>query len=1496
VRRLLVPVVLGLLWSCATLFAALTHSNLPVFRAAAADVGNWLLADAFYGTLRIGTPSRLSLEQLHVGSVRLADEEGRVIVELREVRVELDAWDNVGRWMSALDKLTIALPHARIERAHVDLVPHPETGEPTLVRALTPRPGRASTSQAKEPKREVRVFFPVLEFGRVTAGASEFTTLEPTLSSVRSQLLVTGKGVALDVHELGANVKGVGGHELAGTGSLKLRAPGKTQATFVGFLGEVELQAAATIEGTRIELDASSQAAKPDAMKRLLSAWPFRQPVSGNVRAEGQLPDISARAEFATETSSLSVAGQAHLAEPIRGQFDLTFRSIDARAFLPEFPETKLNATAKVAFETTGDASNPLRAGLEAETEATVIAGNEIPALSVDLDYERSLLRGDLHIREPNLPVQATLEARDERHVEARLTVPPFALEKSRRIPRGPTGIVSLTGVLSLDEDTLQADLSGRANGFRYRDFSAERIDFDIRGTSSLIDLGKPDLHTELSLRNLRYQVIRYDSAQLEARGTPQKQRVSAKLRDADGRKLDIAGFVDHTGRLTNVSLKAERHGVAIAATIDHADPTVPAIEVSHLELAHDSARLVGKVRYRPGLLEGELSAQSVDVARVAAAFGLANAKLRGTLDSDSTFALGSDLSRARLSIGLSNGAFDNWGRTNLNLDATLEGQQVTGSLAGRDETSGVLAAATLDMRLAGHALEPDSYTGATGSAELSVNNVRLAGLDVLLADERVSDLDGLLGMRARLERHTASGWPSALVELGAQGLGARLKLGQESRELRDVAIYTSAMFDAAEKRVFGSGVVADAHGSLVTLTGATVFDPDAVVKDPKAALRAFQSEPINVVVSVPRRSFDAFPLVQTSEVPAGSFDAQLTLYGSPNAPRISALVELHDVAPRENLSRPVSLQISAQYAPDQGDLDATLQGTHAGRNVLFGKIAGTIPVSALFGVARWSAEARLGLDHLPIDLIPAVAASEVSGDATGTIELSREGEAALVAQLDIDDIHVAHSPLGNGSLIVKGSPGEALLNFTLMDLKRTLNVKALALGQDPEQLPLPHQLQSLGVAVQSRRANAALLGPALRDVLGRLKGDLDVDATWFGERLADDTWSSRIEGRAEISRGNAYVDALGLELHDVRAEIRARPAAERTLVEIRTVTAKARTTAVNFEGSGQLYLEGSTLIGGDADVLLRSVPLTLEGLSLGKASGRARCVLERTSGWDVEGPHLGKDYLAINLDLEHWNLKAARSAGRQLIDVSSNPDVVVLQAEPVTVDRPDLTPYRVFIRLRPGARFGFGDISLPLEGEVQADWDGKSRVRGELRLAPGSRLPIMGKRFDVLAGTVRLDPENLGNPELDIALSGATPDGNLVHLTVAGTVQEPILDPPASELEALFGGSTATLLGGGVQALGFNELLGESVGNVELRVDAGDEEEDDPSYAAAVQIGPNLWFEGGYKRAQDGGVNQGETDVFSGTVDYRFRESWSLKSRLGNTGGGVDVLWQHRY
>lgn len=1480
--------------------ALLVHSNLPVVRRAAADLGNWLLQDAFYGRLELGTPSRLSLERLDLHEVRLSDEHGQPIVLLNQVRVELAAWSNLMRWLDGEEKLTIALPHARIESTHVEVLADPHTGEPTLVRALTPRPSqKTGVKKAAGPRREVRVFFPVLELGKVTAKASAFSELEPTLTNVQSQLLITQKGAALDIVRLGANVKGVLGNDLLGTGTLKLRAPGLTQATFAGFLGDVELQLSAAIEGTRVQLDAQSHSASPSGMRQIVEAWPFREPVSAELHASGELPQLDVRARCTTETSSVDVDGRLDLGTPTSGRFDVVLRNVDARAFHEKAPHTSIDAVANVAFDDRGAPPNRFQATVSAKTEATVIASNDVPPLELELGYREGILSGQLHILEPKTQMTADVRVEPEGRVRAKVHVPQFPIQASRRIPRGPRGLLALEADLDFDGETLSARARGRADRFQLGQLTANRVDFDVRATAPRTQLDEPRLSLELDLDQARFEAVHYGKVHVEAKGDRHRARTSAKLNDPDGRSLEVAGLVYETGRVEDVTLTAKRYGVVLKADVAHADPSIPAIEVSSLTLNDGDAQLDGKVRYRPGLLEGELTARDVHLTRLAEVFGLSSKELRGTLNSESSFALGKDLSRARLIIALSDAAIGSWGRARLELDATLRGQSIEGSIAGSDQLTQILLSSTFDVELAGHALELESYLGATGTAEVSINNVRLDGLDALVTDGSVSDVEGLVGLRARLERTEPVGWPSALVELGAQGLGGKFKLGEETREVHGFASYSSVMFNAGEKRVFGSGMLGDPSGPLFTVTGTVALDPDAFVADYKAAFHAFQTQPMNLVIGVPRRSLDAFPLVEPSDVPNGAFSGQLTLFGTPSEPKLSALLDLYELSPRDDHSHPMSVKITAQYAPDRGDIDATMDGTLQGERVLRGKLVGAIPLGALMGVARWNADAEVVLDRFPLELVPTLASAQVAGRASGVLQLTHSGSLSLGAELALDEARVGQAPLGTGTLSVKGTPGQATAQLRFTDPGRVLEAKLLALGADPEQLPLPNQVKSVGISLSGQRVNAALLGPSLRDVVARLQGDLDLDVTCFLERsgeASDARWSSRIEGRAELVRGGAYVDALGIELHDIEAQLRARPAADRTLIELTTLAAKARTNTVNFEGRGQLYIEGAEVGGGDAELLLRSVPITLQGLSLGKASGRASLSLERAKGWDVPGPHEGSDYLVINLDLDQWNMKAARTVGRRLIELSSNPDVLVLQAQRPVRARTQRTPVRVYVTLERGARFGFGDISLPLEGEAQADYDDHMSLSGELRLMPGSRLPIMGMRFDVLSGTIRLNPEELNNPELDIALSGTTPDGNVVHVTIRGTVKEPEMDPPPSELQALLGGGAATLLGGGVQALGFNELLGESVGAVELRVEAGAEEEDDPSYAAAVQIGPDLWFEGGYQRAQDSGLNQNQSDVFSGSVDYRFRQNWSLKTRLGNAGGGVDVLWQHRY
>jgi hypothetical protein len=66
------------------------------------------------------------------------------------------------------------------------------------------------------------------------------------------------------------------------------------------------------------------------------------------------------------------------------------------------------------------------------------------------------------------------------------------------------------------------------------------------------------------------------------------------------------------------------------------------------------------------------------------------------------------------------------------------------------------------------------------------------------------------------------------------------------------------------------------------------------------------------------------------------------------------------------------------------------------------------------------------------------------------------------------------------------------------------------------------------------------------------------------------------------------------------------------------------------------------------------------------------------------------------------------------------------------------------------------------------------------------------------------------------------------------------------------------------------------------------------------VPIGDQLWFEGSYKALSTRDANDANatnaSSAWSGTVDWRFRRNWSLRTELGTIGTGVDLVWNYRY
>ena len=310
------------------------------------------------------------------------------------------------------------------------------------------------------------------------------------------------------------------------------------------------------------------------------------------------------------------------------------------------------------------------------------------------------------------------------------------------------------------------------------------------------------------------------------------------------------------------------------------------------------------------------------------------------------------------------------------------------------------------------------------------------------------------------------------------------------------------------------------------------------------------------------------------------------------------------------------------------------------------------------------------------------------------------------------------------------------------------------------------------------------------------------------------------------------------------------------------------------------------------ANAVLRQVPLTLQGLNLGRATGSVSAQLERRENWDRPGLHRGKPYLLVTAMLSDWSMRASASASRSLIDTSANSEIRVLQGVTAT-EAEDGMPYRVYLQLGRNVRFSLADLDLPLSGRVQLDYANETSLYGSIELERGGRVPIFGRVFEVEDGSLRLNPAQPSNPNIDISLSGQSRDGTPVYVSLSGTLKEPLVSPPLAQLQELLGGGTATALSGGAQALGLTSLLGD---NIQLRVGSDENEQELARYSAAVQIRENLWLEVNYQRNDTSSFSQQESDAVSGTLDYRFNDAWSLRTEAGTTGGSVDVVWQYRY
>ncbi|HEY5962001.1 MAG TPA: translocation/assembly module TamB domain-containing protein, partial [Polyangiaceae bacterium] len=551
------------------------------------------------------------------------------------------------------------------------------------------------------------------------------------------------------------------------------------------------------------------------------------------------------------------------------------------------------------------------------------------------------------------------------------------------------------------------------------------------------------------------------------------------------------------------------------------------------------------------------------------------------------------------------------------------------------------------------------------------------------------------------------------------------------------------------------------------------------------------------------------------------------------------------------------------------------------------------------------SGRIELGLLGLPIEIIPAIGHLGFNGDLRGVISIRRtDGITAVDGVVPLDNFRVSGHPLGQTLVNLRSDIGQLVVGAKLIDGGAEVDLEGHLPVEWQHLLPSRRQQVPIRLAATAKGYDAGVLGPWLGEYVTDLAGELDgnLEATYFTLLDQDGTGTPNfaIGGRLALRNGSAVVLALGQKLSGISFDAQATSTGSRTTLTVPHVSASVGNTDGRVSGSMLIELDALKLKRLAARIdRADSVPVSINSVDLATVSASANIEVQPSSkGYDVD------------TQFDNLDVKLPRVAGRQVVGLSEHPEITTVQPLGSAAWKQARTRQGTLIRfqvdLGKKARISRSDFNLPVTGTLSVELADRMRPSGAVQLEPLGRLQLFGKVFVIDHGRVTFDPDQPSNPRLDVTGSWRGPT-HVVTVQIQGTREEARLrwssDPPLTSesqvLALLLGGgsgddSTASA-GLGVGATLFHEVLSQTaLSSLEVRTSA---DERHANYTAAMPLRENLWFEATYQSPTNTSLPGSSAQRgFSGTVDYRFRRNWSVRTEVGTLGAGADLLWQYRY
>jgi len=1527
VRRLLLAVV----FLVGLALGAVMHLDLPVTRRATGSLLGSFLNDTFRGQVLIAELSRLDAFGVTAVGIEVLDPDGRRVLGIRELDVSFDVFAVAHRAARLYEKLSIEVDRVQVRGVELflfsstqrdkdgELLTHPSIADAFALRTV-------STSTA-EGGRPLRIWFRDFRLQNVFASTQMVTlpVLQANAHEAKGTLLITDKGVALDVSRFGLVASGIAGADTAATGSVHLRAPGALWGELDGKVGAVPVTEKFRFEKGRLELEGALPELEPSAVRALWADWPLDRTISLEHTISGVPPRLSLTAVVHTERGDASARGIVTVSPEFEADLDVDTDHLDLSAVRSDFPATDLSARS--AVDIWQGAGRP-----HLELNATLLPsqalGTKIPAIDFVGTYDERgvLLTATLHER--GLPVHLDLRRPESGELSFDLELRRTKLEESPRLLSllGVRGTLAgkIHGKLQGDHIETTSDFQGSSLGMGGTTIAA----LNVWGSANLPLAAPAQTNLGLNAKATGVSVgdLELDTAEAHVTGPFTRPQVSVDAQAKDGTQLH-ATATTRTDRfeIDNAKFEVTGRGTPILARVEHLSLLEGRLLVQKFHLESEG-RLDADLDMTAQGGDVHMVGENLNVKRLAEGLGLSTGTLAGRLSVQVDASLGHS-SQGSAHLALKDGQLLGFTDVSADLKTELFGRETRGSLSFAVEELG-RAEGSWDAKLGGHPFSRRSYVDATGRGDLRVLGLDLARASRVASSKLGFEVDsGSLTGSVSFERKQAETLPR--VEMAATTEGLAVDIGEKNPiRIDGVDLNWGSSLEPEENRMQLAVRATDFSGDIVAVGGSLDLPLDRWGRefpDANEIRETLLGAPLELVVSIPKRRLDDFPGAQSLPAVSGTVSGRGTILGNLNDPAMQLSLSVEGVnGPSTGLASPLDLATNVRYRKTTGRLVGDLRAREGVSQIGAATFDLVVPFEHLATTPKdapaWTGRMQMVVDGAPLEVVDVLAKLDLTGQLQGSLTIERT---ALMPEFDAD-LRVRHlaiggRKLGEGSISAQSSDARLLAKTQFDDEYGKLTASAeIGVVAEPWFVRLDEG-KPVYVTLRSEKYDAAVLAPFLTEQLsefsGALNGTLRVEIR--PPETVGGPHGTRFSGQMRLSEGTVTPASMGLRLDDTSFDINAAPEGQLNVVRFSNLKARARSDTHNLTGNAKLYFQDLDLVRGRFDLATTTVPVLSSGLKLADVSGRASGTLE-TQG----------DETRVVVDVPLLSVELPATSDRELIELGDNPTIEILQplTEIQAISRETSEKARLWtvdVRLGQDVRIKNRIINLQLRGNPIVHYGKDLNVEGQVELVPGGRIQVLGRNFVIDHGSVAFDTQEVGNPHLDVTATWRAPNGVLVRATVGGTAKKPALawssDPPLAGGEAaviamVLGGSGGSQSGdasGAGLAYGaaiVNEFVGQSgLQGIEVyatrQTDSGGKgqtarlsDKTWDNYTAAYQVSDKLWFEGSYKQEATGPGTATARSGFSGTLDWRFHPAWSARTELGTLGVGADLLWQYRY